>query len=152
MRAAANSLDLGGRPLLVEHAGSGRHPLRIAAVQEAVVAERIAMLQITFEYVGDCLKAAMRVPRRACSFPRRELDGPHVIEEQERIDVGQCCRREGPADDESVALDGALSWNEAGDRSGGGRHCGSFVAYTTIVLTIYSMDHRPSNRMRDNDR
>src|SRR3954453_12231242 len=152
MRAAANSLDLGGRPLLVEHARPGRHPLRLAAMQEAVIPERIAMLQITFEYVRDCLEAAMRVPRRACSFPRRERDRPHVIEEQERIDVGECCRRERPADDESVALDGALSCDEAGDRSGGGRHCGSFVAYTTIVLTIYSMDQRPSSRMRDNDR
>ena len=77
----------------MQDARAGGHPLRVAGTQEPVVAHRVAVLEVTLEEVRDGLEPAVRVPRRAGSLAGTEIDGAHVVEEQERIDVGQ--RRSG---------------------------------------------------------
>src|SRR4029079_5215906 len=134
VRAASGSLNLGGRPLFVKHAGTRGHPLCVTGVQVAVVPQRIAVLEVAFQKVGDGFEASVRMPRRAGSFARGELDGSHVVEQQERIDVGQGRSGEGSTDDDAVAFDGALGFDQTGDSGSSGRHGDSFDAYTTIVL------------------
>ena len=107
-RAAPACLRRGRRPFLVQHAGTGRHPLRVAGAQEAVVAHRIAVLGVALEQVGHGLEAAMWMPRCAGAFARAELDGPEMVEQQEWIEVGERGSGEGATDDEPVAFDGAL--------------------------------------------
>jgi len=52
---------LGGMEFLVNDAPAGRHPLNISGLDDALIADRIGMLDLPVEGNGDGLEAAVRM-------------------------------------------------------------------------------------------
>ena len=65
------------------------------------------MGHLAVDHVGDGLEAAVRVPRRALGLARRVLDLAHLVQVDERVEVGQVDAGEGAADREALALEAA---------------------------------------------
>ena len=62
----------------------GRHPLHVAGLDHACVAQAVAVRDRADQHVGDRLDAAMRVHREA-GHVVGGIVGAEVIEQQERI-------------------------------------------------------------------
>src|SRR5207253_1976612 len=65
----------------------GRHPLHVARAELTRPARRVVMLEGALEHVRHGLEAAMRVVRRALRLTRPVVLGPHLVEEEEGVDV-----------------------------------------------------------------
>ena len=63
------------------------------------------VLEDAVDHVGDGLEAAMRMPRRALRLARRVLHLAHLVEVDERVEVGQVDAGERAADREALALE-----------------------------------------------
>ncbi len=92
------------RQLGVHDPGAGRHPLGRAVGDEAAAAGGVVVLERTVDHVRDRLEAAVWVPRRSLGLTGRVLDGPHVVQEQERVRERQVDAGEGAPDHEALAL------------------------------------------------
>ena len=75
--------------------------------------QMVPVLGGTLQQIGHGLEPAVGVPWRACARSGGELDRSHVVEEEERVDVGQRRSGEGAANDEPIALDGTLGSDQA---------------------------------------
>jgi hypothetical protein len=64
------------------------------------------MLQAPLEDVGDGLKAAVRMVGSALRLARTKRHGAQFVEQQERVEVLQGTRREGPVDQKTLAFIG----------------------------------------------
>ena len=109
---------------MCEDAGAGGHPLGVAVGDHAAAAVRVLVLEDAVDHVGDGLEAAVRVPRRALRLARRVLDLAHLVEVDERVEVGEVDAGERPADREALALEAARRGGDAADRRAGGRRPG----------------------------
>ena len=118
--------------LRVHQTRAGGHPLDIARVQAAVVAEGIAVLHLAVEKVGDGLKAAVRVVREAGRLAGLELERAHFVEQQEGIEVIEVARGEGSVDADSGALCSFDGGNHVEDPAGG--VCGGHAGYLDVKV------------------
>src|SRR4029077_21233116 len=73
------------RHLLVKNAAAGGHPLHVAGDHLALVAEAVAVLDRTGEYVGDRLDPAVRMPGKSRNVIFWILIA-EVVQQQERIE------------------------------------------------------------------
>ena len=99
---------------------AGGHPLHVAGADVAAVARRVRVLPVTLEQVGDGLEAAVRVVRGAHGLAGAVLDGTHLVEQKEGVDLSQPRHGEGPTNDEAGALLVPLGLKDAADGTGGG--------------------------------
>ena len=81
------------------------HPLRVAVGDDAAAAVRVGVLERPVEHVGHGLEPTMRMPRRALRLTRRVLHLAHLVEVDERVEVGQVDARERATDREALALE-----------------------------------------------
>jgi hypothetical protein len=88
----------------VDDASAGRHPLDVARPQAAGVTRRVPVLHAPGEQVGDRLEAAVRVIGRALGFARSQVGRPHLVEQEERVEVIELAGGEGPPHLEAGAL------------------------------------------------
>lgn len=79
---------------------------------------RVGVAQRTVQHVGDRLEAAVRMPGRALRLARCVLHLTHLVEVDERVEVGEVHALEGAADGEAFALEAARGGR---DRSNGAR-------------------------------
>ena len=98
--------------LLVENAAAGGHPLHVAGGHAALVAERVAVRDLTGEDVGDGLDAAMRMPGKAGQVVGGILVA-EVVEQQERIELLGLAEAEGALELDACALDGGFGLVES---------------------------------------
>jgi len=71
--------------LLVEDSAAGGHPLHVATLQRAAIAEAVAVIDAACKNVSDRLDAAMRMPRKARAIIFRVVVA-EVVEQQKRIE------------------------------------------------------------------
>ena len=92
---------------LVQDAASGGHPLHIARGHLALVAEAVAVLDRTGEYVRNRLDPAVRMPGKSRQVIFRIVIAK-VVQEQERIEILGLAEAEGALQLHTGALDGGL--------------------------------------------
>jgi len=63
-----------------------------------MIAERILVLYLTIEQVGDGFKSTMRMLGKPERFTGFDHDRAHVIQQQKRINIFQLLRGKGPSD------------------------------------------------------
>ena len=97
--------------LLVEDAAAGGHPLHVAGGHLALVAEAVAVLDRTGEYVGDGLDPAVRMPGKSRQVIFRILIA-EIVQQQERIEILGFAEAEGALQLHASALDGGLRLND----------------------------------------
>ncbi len=90
------------------------HPLDVAGRELAAVAGRILVLELAVEQIRDGLKAAMRMVRGADRLAGRIVHRPHLVQQEERVELRHFGRGERAADDEAAAFDGAPRADDAG--------------------------------------
>ncbi len=117
MEQAATDDQCLGWLLDVEDPGTGGHPLCVAVGDDSAPAVRIAVLEDTVDHVGDGLEAAMRMPRRSLGLAGGVLDLAHLIEVDERVEIGELDAVECPADREAFALEAVRGDRDALDRA-----------------------------------
>ena len=98
--------------LLVQNAAAGGHPLHVACGHAALVAERVAVGDLTGQHIGDGLDAAMRVPGEAGQIIRGILVAK-IVEQQERIELAGLAEAEGALQLDAGALDGGFGFVES---------------------------------------
>jgi hypothetical protein len=106
--------DLVRRKLGVDDAGACGHPLDLAGMDHASVADRISVLDLAVEKIGDRLEATMGMVRSTFRLPRGVVRRPHLIEQEEWPIVVDCPCRKGPTNREPCALERANGWNDRG--------------------------------------
>jgi hypothetical protein len=77
------------RRLDVKDAGTGRHPLRVAVGDDTSAAVGILVFHGAVDHVGDGLEAAMGVPRSAFRLTGGVFDLSHLVEVDERVEIGE---------------------------------------------------------------
>src|ERR1700674_2675171 len=92
-------------------AARGRHPLHVAGLEIAAVAEVILVPHVSVEHVGDGLEAAMRVRREAGDVVLR-IVRIELIEHQERIEPKVGLAAEAAAQLDARAVRGRYRWND----------------------------------------
>jgi len=95
------------RHLLMENAAPGRHPLHVARTEIAAITQAVAVFDVTGQYIGDRLDAAMRMPRKPGEILLRAVVA-EIVEQQERIELGGVAKTEGAAKVNACALHGGL--------------------------------------------
>ena len=96
----------------------GRHPLGVAAADQAAAAVRIVVLHLAVDHVGDGLEAAVRMPRGALGLAGRVVDLAHLVQVQERVQGGQVDAGERAANREPLALEAVGGGGDAAYRPG----------------------------------
>ena len=81
---------------LMNDAGTGGHPLHVAAGDDALVAEAVCVLHVPPDDIGDGLDAPVRMPGKAALKVFR-LVGPEVVKHEERIEIRGFGIAEDPA-------------------------------------------------------
>ena len=76
-------------------------------VMTPAAAVGVAVLERAVDHVGDGLEAAMRVPRRALRLAGRVFDLAHLVEMDERVEIGEVDAGERPADREALPFEAA---------------------------------------------
>ena len=112
----------------MDDAGASRHPLHAPRAEKTAIAERIRVLHLAVEHIGDRLDAPMRVPREALGIEPRIVVA-EVVHHQERI--GQ--RRVAEAEDTVQVHASAF---ERGLRLAGGRDRSKSHGSLQISLVI----------------
>src|SRR5438445_2568714 len=74
------------RPLDVQDAGAGGHPLGVAIRDQTAAAGRVLMLEGSVDHVGDRLEPAVRMPGRALRLARSVLNLAHLIHMDEGVE------------------------------------------------------------------
>ena len=74
------------RHLLVKDAAARGHPLHVTCAHLAAIPETVAVLHRTREHIGDCLYAAMWMPRKPGEIGIGIVVA-EVVEQQERIEI-----------------------------------------------------------------
>ena len=115
-QAAADDEPL-RRLLDVEDAGAGGHPLRVAVGDDAAAAVRVRVLEDAVDHVGDGLEPAVRMPRRALRLARRVVHLAHLVEVDERVEVGEVHAGERAPDREALPFEAARRRCHAADRA-----------------------------------
>ena len=93
------------RLLDVEDPGPGGHPLGVTVGDDAATAVRVLVLEHAVDHVGHRLEPTVRVPRRPLRLARGVFDLPHLVEMDERVEVGQVDPGERPPDREPLPLE-----------------------------------------------
>ena len=78
------------------------------------------MLQQPVHHVGDCLEAAVRMPRRALRLTRPVVDLAHLVQMDEGVERCEVYPGEGTEDGEALAFEAARSGRDGPDGSLGG--------------------------------
>ena len=90
--------------LRVHHTPPRRHPLHITGLQATRMTGRVTVFELAVKHVGHRLKAAVRVIRGANPLARPIVHRAHLIDQQDRIEVAQPRRWQGPTDLEAATL------------------------------------------------
>ncbi len=104
VHAPALAEDARAWQLGVHDAGPGRHPLGVAGHEPPTAAPRVAVVHLAGEEVGHRLEPTVGMVRRALGLARGIVGGPHLVEQDERVEELQGGRGKGPADREPRAL------------------------------------------------
>jgi hypothetical protein len=78
----------------VQDAGSGGHPLDIAAFKAAVVAKAVRVIDGARQHIGDGFDASVRVPRETLSIVLGIFIA-EIVEQQERIQFARILEPKG---------------------------------------------------------
>ena len=120
------------RQFTVDHAATGGHPLHAAALQQPLVAGRVAMAHAPGEHVGHGLEAAVRVVGEAGDVIVGRIAAERV-EHQERVEPVLQVLRQHPGQLDTGAVAGGATGDQAFDaarcdhgREGGGSVGGRF--------------------------
>jgi hypothetical protein len=95
------------RHLLVENTAAGRHPLHVTGAQIAAIAEAVTMLDIAGEHIGDCLNAAVGMPRETGLVVFGTIVA-EIIQQQERVGFAGFAEAECAAQFDARAFHGRL--------------------------------------------
>src|ERR1700687_4823923 len=95
----------------MEDSATGGHPLHVASAHFALVAETVAVLDRTGEYVGDRLDPAVRMPGKSRNIIFWILIA-EVVQQQERIEILGLAEAEGALQLHASALDCGLRLND----------------------------------------
>src|ERR1700681_1656753 len=95
----------------MEDSATGVHPLHVAGDHCALVAETVAMLDRTGEYIGDRLDPAVRMPGTSSNVIFWILIA-EVVQQQERIEILGFAEAEGALQFHASALDCRLALND----------------------------------------
>src|SRR5579862_1867825 len=126
-------------------AAAGGHPLDIPRSDRALVPHAVAVLNRSSEDVGDCLDAAMRMPRE----PRQVVLGDivaEIIEQQEWIEIRCIAKSEGPPQVNAGSFPGGLGLHEP--FNGTNRHW-NLLSGTGFVVKVYRRDSRDEALLRN---
>ena len=107
MQTTPESQEVFRRQLAVDHSGASRHPLHAARSDDRASSSGVFVHHRPVKEIGDGLESAVRMTRRTNGLARRVVSGPHLIEQEERVDVIDDVRRERSSHDESATFDGA---------------------------------------------
>jgi hypothetical protein len=105
------------RLLDVQDSAAGGHPLGVPVGDDATAAVAVGVLERPVDDVGHRLEPAVRMPGRALGLTRRVLHLAHLVEVDERVQVGQVDPREGAADGEALALVALRRGRDLADRA-----------------------------------
>jgi hypothetical protein len=92
------------RPLNVQDAAPGGHPLGIAVGDDAAATVGVGVLEDAIDDVGDGLEPAVRVPGGTFGLARGVLDLTHLIHVDERVEIAQIHPSESAPDGEALTL------------------------------------------------
>ena len=109
------------RLLDVEDPGAGGHPLGVAVGDHPAAAVRVGVLEDAVDHVGDGLEPAMRMPRRALRLARGVVDLAHLVEMDERVEVGEVDAGERALDREPLPFEAAAALTSRCGPAAGGR-------------------------------
>src|SRR5581483_12455976 len=130
LKAVHAALRVALRHFLMQNTAARRHPLHVASLQLAAIAEAVAMVDAAGEHIGDGLDAAMRMPGKTGAV----IIGPiiaEIVEQQERIVVAGFAEAERAPQFYAGALDRGLRRDDAFDGPNG--H-GSLPLVVTVVF------------------
>ena len=96
LKAAHGALFVALRHLLVDDAAAGRHPLDVAAADDAVISHAVAMLDLPVEHIRDGFDPSMRVPGKPLQIEARVV-GAKIVEKEEGVEVRDLVRSRRPA-------------------------------------------------------
>src|SRR5580658_6998510 len=99
------------RHLLVDDAAACSHPLNVSRSNDATVSDAVSVLHRSSKDIGNCLDAAMGMPRKASQIIGGNVI-TEIIEQQERIKVRRIVEAECAAQMYSRALERWLRLNE----------------------------------------
>jgi hypothetical protein len=111
--------------LVVEDAAAGGHPLGVAFGDHAAAAVGVVVGDLTVEDVADGFDAAVGMPWRALRLAGGVDQRADVVEQQERVGIGESqVAGEGSGDDEAAALGRVSGRDDPGHRPGRGGRVG----------------------------
>jgi hypothetical protein len=100
-----------------EDPGAGGHPLGVAVGDDPSPAVRVLVLEHAIDHVGDGLEPAVGMPWGALRLAGGVLDFAHLVEVDERVEVGEIDAGERPPDREPLPFQPARSHGDAADGS-----------------------------------
>ena len=118
LKAVHAALGVALRHFLMQDAAARRHPLHVAGIEIAAIAEAVAVLDGAGQHISNGLDAAMRMPRKAGAI----IVGPviaEIVEQKERIEFGRVAEAEGAVELDAGALDDGLRRHDAFHRPDG---------------------------------
>ena len=115
------------RHFVVHDAAAGGHPLHVAGAERAAIAQRVGVLHVAGQHVGDGLDAAMRMPREAGLVLAGHVV-PEIVEQQERVGLGRFTEAKGAVQVHAGALHGGLGLDDSLDGTDG-HQIGSAFGY-----------------------
>jgi hypothetical protein len=102
----------------VQDAGSGRHPLGGAVLDNATATDGVLVQEGALDHVGHGLEATVGVPRGALRFARSVVDLTHLIHVDKGVEIGRVDAGEGPTYRKPLALNAARSGRDGADATG----------------------------------
>src|SRR5580700_5183459 len=94
----------------MKNAAPRRHPLHIPGGHFAFVAQAVTVFNGAGEHIGDCLDAAVRMPRESRTIVVRVVVAK-IIQQQEWIEVFCLAEPEGALQFDARALNGRFRLN-----------------------------------------
>jgi len=96
LKAVHRPVCIALRHLLMDNAAARRHPLHVAAGDDAAVAQAVAVLDLAFQHIGDGLDAAVGMPGETLEVVGRGV-GTKVVKKKEGVASLRVMKTEGPA-------------------------------------------------------
>jgi hypothetical protein len=104
------------RRLDVQDAAARGHPLGVTVGDPPAAAIRVLVVEDAVDHVRDRLEPAVRVPRRALGLTGRVVDLAHLIQVDERVQLGHRHTGERAAHRKALALEAARRGGQMADR------------------------------------
>src|SRR5262249_715840 len=104
VKRSSGLLKFPRRLLGVDDATARRHPLNVARLQLSFVTLGVLVAEASGQHIGHRFKAAVRMIWSALGLSRPDVHWPHLVEQQEWIEIRQCSRRKWSVNQKTCAF------------------------------------------------